>query len=76
MMILRITREGFTENAAFINTSCVKIWARLYQTEKKVQGTLGKRARKRWAVQGTAKRPMWLEKKRGRQRSNVGLREP
>ena len=35
LRILRITREGFTENATFIKTSCVKIWARLFQIEKK-----------------------------------------
>lgn len=72
-MILRITREGFTENAAFINTSCVKIWARLYQTERKFKerGEAGKEGV--GCSKGTAKRPMWLEK-RGRQRSNVGLR--
>lgn len=34
-MILSMTREGFTENATFIKTSCVKIWARLFHTERK-----------------------------------------
>lgn len=35
LRILSMTREGFTENATFIKTSCVKIWARLFQTERK-----------------------------------------
>ena len=73
LMILRITREGFTENATFIKTSRVKIWARLFQIEKKVQRTLGKRARKRLGCSRNCKTAHVAGEK---ERSNVGLREP